>query len=1569
MKHHLYFFLVCSFCLILCDNLAAQDPERTYVITDFNVPDYNARVSGGIPLGTGTSTWTSDNAYILDGQVFVNPGDKLTIDAGTLIKGRHNRGDQSQTSALIVSKGADIEAIGSISRPIIFTSEGDNLNRTGNSDCPNAEVDFLSDLRSLVTLEEQAPGQGPIEWDTANGEGNERGGPTIQMNGKSYEKGIGMHSSFRERNPEDPEVTRVVFDLSRQSYDWFKADVGLQDDKLINVNTQEVSAISVEFVVVVDGIVQYESGLVVAGDRIQYVQVDVSGASTLELILENGGDYGTDFPTVAGNRKNSDHGNWGNARLERCISSGADRPQENQDPIALDKGLWGGIMILGNAGVNISNTLVELEGDTFGRADYGGSNDNDNSGTLRYVSIRHAGAEFSGSRKYNGLTLAGVGRQTTIDFLDVHACLADALKFAGGTVNTKHISVSFCDGDAFDTDEGYRGNGQFWFALLENGSQEGGGEHDNSSSSLAAQPFSNAIIYNASFFGADNTTGETPAVDFRKNAAGSYINSLFTDFRRGIEVEWNQEGTTSYDQFATGNLTLQNNIFWNIANASAGTGEELFLLDPVSGSPGAAEADFARGFSEGSNIYNSPEFEALNSRSRTPGERAFDPRPRLDGLGFAKDDPAAYPGGFFETVDYKGAFGSDLWIGTWTGLDDYGFLGTNGMNPNGNPRLPDLLFSSTNQASLPGEIPTSGSITFTFTIRNAGDFPSEKNRVRVREGTRELDTEDISFLEVGGSSTFNMTISGTELGLGSHTLTVEIDPDQDIREGNESNNSFSHTVQVVSDAPTFPDVELSNLESSASSPIAGNPLLLTFDIENIGEANSGEITVGVNLGGVSLSPQPPTLPALEVGDKRSVSVEVTIPEGTTLGSQTLTLTLQEANDSDLTNNSGTLDLEISERPAVGPDLTIISFSVDSTEICPGNTLSMTIEVENQGDENAGTFFIGVTFRENSLTSDPSSITNGLTAGSKETFTTSLTLPSNESIGAETLTLTLFLNEDIDPSNNSSSTTVTIKNCPVAPPCTFTVTRDFPTTHTMGQGGTSQPNIRVSDVSQVEQVNFLYRPISSFDGTFTVQPLSPDGDVYSASLGDTDFGPIGISYTFQILASGCENKSESGHMYLAYPDPGLTLTPSITAGSVETDYKMISVPLDLDSRGFQSTFGDELQDDEDKTRWRFMRFNGSSTADHTGNIDPGFGYWILATFPTSLQSGAGTTVQVTEDSPFSINLTSNGAFTQIGNPYNFRVSWEDVLAENEASRSLLKLLTYNRGWDSLEVLSPFQGAFVQNNAGLSRIQIPVKRNPNVNRLGNFVSLPSLDAPAWKVGIKLETQELIHNVSAFGMHPRASTGIDEQDMKGLPRFSTFLDLNFPMEDHPNKAFRENYVATQDTYTWDMEIASSGGEPIKVSWENEYFGSNEKELWLENLQTGQVVDMRNQETLHIRPNSQRSLFRIHFGPLDYVQSQVQELTPWIDAPYPNPFQQEVFLSLFFPGEFAGAELQAELFNLMGKKVAHKSWKIRKDNSPKELRWDLSPFQLTQGMYLYRIRIVSEEGTFERIEKLQHY
>lgn len=139
-----------------------------------------------------------------------------------------------------------------------------------------------------------------------------------------------------------------------------------------------------------------------------------------------------------------------------------------------DMGLWGGIIILGDAPISLSSDekstfYMGLDPNTSGSY-YGGDNTNDNSGIMEYVSIRHGGIFIGTGNESNGLTLCGVGSQTVINHIEIFANQDDGIEFFGGTVNVNNIIVHGSGDDGIDIDEGYTGTISNFLIELEAGS-------------------------------------------------------------------------------------------------------------------------------------------------------------------------------------------------------------------------------------------------------------------------------------------------------------------------------------------------------------------------------------------------------------------------------------------------------------------------------------------------------------------------------------------------------------------------------------------------------------------------------------------------------------------------------------------------------------------------------------------------------------------------------------------------------------------------------------------------------------------------------------------------------------------------------------------------------------------------------------------------------------------------------------------------------------------------------------------------------------------------------------------
>jgi len=299
-----------------------------------------------------------------------------------------------------------------------------------------------------------------------------------------------------------------------------------------------------------------------------------------------------------------------------------------------DRGLWGGVVILGRATTNNSGDKA-VEGVNNidpERSLYGGDQANHSSGVFRYVSIRHTGINVGSEagNEIQGLTLGAVGAGTIIEYVESFASADDGYEFFGGTVNTRYLVSAFCSDDAFDWDQGFNGKHQFWFAIQAPDEAGRVAEMDGAGGNEQGTPYALPMLSNVTYIGAG--VGSTPTGDgkemliFRDNTGGFYYNSIFTDYddassSRGISQFASQD-------FVQTHLAANNNM----------------ISDPK-----------------------------LRGIGREQGGNGLDPRlssqsPALNTGMDVQDD-------YFVQTSYLGAFGGSNWMNSWTALDQLGYIG------------------------------------------------------------------------------------------------------------------------------------------------------------------------------------------------------------------------------------------------------------------------------------------------------------------------------------------------------------------------------------------------------------------------------------------------------------------------------------------------------------------------------------------------------------------------------------------------------------------------------------------------------------------------------------------------------------------------------------------------------------------------------------------------------------------------------------------------------------------------------------------------------------------------------
>ena len=237
----------------------------------------------------------------------------------------------------------------------------------------------------------------------------------------------------------------------------------------------------------------------------------------------------------------------GTADAPIIMTSVADNLDGNLDPSSPDtQGLWGGLLVLGNAPCSFEGDVVEaqIEGipadDTFGL--YGGNDPSDNSGVITYVSVRHGGAVIGENNEINGITLGGVGNGTVIENIEVVANSDDGIEFFGGTVNVTNALVWACGDDLIDIDQAYSGTVSNAIVLA-GANSDHGMEIDGPEGSFEDQ----FVLNNITLVG-NSVTENGEYADYRSNAQGATNNLAAWGFQVGKDIELDNDGVaTNYN--------------------------------------------------------------------------------------------------------------------------------------------------------------------------------------------------------------------------------------------------------------------------------------------------------------------------------------------------------------------------------------------------------------------------------------------------------------------------------------------------------------------------------------------------------------------------------------------------------------------------------------------------------------------------------------------------------------------------------------------------------------------------------------------------------------------------------------------------------------------------------------------------------------------------------------------------------------------------------------------------------------------------------------------------------------
>ena len=332
------------------------------------------------------------------------------------------------------------------------------------------------------------------------------------------------------------------------------------------------------------------------------------------------------------------------------------KPGASQSPASGD---WGGIILLGKAPINPSSGTGVIEGTGDANDIYGGTDPDDNSGTLKYVRIEFPGVAFAKDNEINGLTFGGVGRGTTIDYVQVYYSGDDSYEWFGGTVNCKHLIAFGGVDDDFDTDFGFEGKLQFLLGVrdanvADQAGTSNGFESDNDGSGSLNSPRTSPNWWNVTLIG-PKATPSTP-IDAKYDHGLHLRRSSQNKIQNLLMVGWAKDGV-----FIDGRQTNQDakdGLWWIKNSIIAGAAKKIDSTKSVAG------FDINTWFTNNGNVYYSDNASAgLSNPFAFPDPNVL-PKSTSSALTLGATPPSD---GFFDaTAVYVGAFGTEDWTAGWS---------------------------------------------------------------------------------------------------------------------------------------------------------------------------------------------------------------------------------------------------------------------------------------------------------------------------------------------------------------------------------------------------------------------------------------------------------------------------------------------------------------------------------------------------------------------------------------------------------------------------------------------------------------------------------------------------------------------------------------------------------------------------------------------------------------------------------------------------------------------------------------------------------------------------------------
>lgn len=483
------------------------------------------------------------------------------------------------------------------------------------------------------------------------------------------------------------------------------------------------------------------------------------------------------------------------------------------------------------------------------------------------------------------------------------------------------------------------------------------------------------------------------------------------------------------------------------------------------------------------------------------------------------------------------------------------------------------------------------------------------------------------------------------------------------------------------------------------------------------------------------------------------------------------------------------------------------------------------------------------------------------------------------------------------------------------------------------------------------------------------------NIYSANIPALKIGKRGTIYYMKV-SDGDQIKTlwkdEAAQkpfiLNVTYSNTGFEKDDDQPAGTEQTFYRMVSIPLNLTNPSLATILAKFNGGQADINKWRLFTWS-SSYKKYVENgesgfptVGPGKGFWFITSEIGKLQTGAGITTVI--DQNYSMSLQPG--WNMIGNPFYFNVKWDEVVKSTNISA-----IYYYTGSDFVirTDMIPWEGYFVKNNLNNPEtVLIPPLESGQSGLKKNELAL---DGKQWQLRLRSHSGLVADEYNFIGMLNDADESYDLFDVIESPyQPGEYLKLFFPHQDWGDRAddYGSDYRPLNDKGAyWDFEVkTSSSADNVNLKIDGLETLPVEFDAFLIDKELGLTQNVRDRVDYSFGTGKGKEIthsFRLVVGTNDYIADNNLGISTIpehfeLSQNFPNPFNPTTSIKFLLP---AAAQVSIKVFNILGQEV-----KTLVDQEVEQgyhtVIWDATNYlnqPASNGLYFYQINAATLDGS----------